>query len=76
MEPSIKFNPAQSNTAKTAFIIEKVHRCADCPIRKLAIKRPQSIFAKLHAWHKSWWPAWTSHQARTCAYADQAGIKA
>ena len=50
METTIKFNPNPGNIAKSAFIIEKVHRCADCPIRKMAIKQPQSIFARLHRW--------------------------
>jgi hypothetical protein len=76
MEKKIRLNPDFRNIAMSAFLIEKVHRCADCPIRKLAMKRPRSIFAKLHAWHKTWWPAWKSHQARTCAYAERAGIKA
>ena len=76
MENKSQFNHDLGNITMSALLIEKVHRCADCPIRKLAIKRPHSIFAKLHAWHKSWWPAWKSHQARTCAYADRAGIKA
>lgn len=76
MKNTIQSTPEFGNIARSAIIIEKVHRCADCPIRKLAIKRPKSIFAKLHAWHKTWWPAWKSHQARTCPYADQARIKA
>ncbi|MBE0687049.1 MAG: hypothetical protein IH585_13750 [Anaerolineaceae bacterium] len=75
MENRIKFYPDLGNIAKSAYLIEKVHNCADCPIRKLAIKQPKSIFAKLHAWHKIWWPAWKSHQVRTCAYANQAGTE-
>jgi hypothetical protein len=74
METTIKFNPDLGKIAMSAFIIEKVHRCADCPIRQQAIKRPHSIFARLHAWHTTWWPAWKAHQARTCVYA--AGLKA
>lgn len=53
----------------SAFLIEKVHRCADCPVRQVAIKHPKSIFARLHIWHKSWWPGWKAHQARACALA-------
>jgi hypothetical protein len=74
METTIKVNPDLGNLAMSAFIIEKVHRCADCPIRKLAIKQPRSIFARLHMWHKTWWPGWKAHEARTCAYAT--GLKA
>jgi hypothetical protein len=76
MENTRHMNPDPGNMEWSAFLIEKVHRCADCPIRKLAVKQPQSIFAKLHAWHKTWWPAGKSHQARTCAYAGRVGIKA
>ena len=54
METTIKFNPDLGNIAMSAFLIEKVHRCADCPIRKLGMKRPHSMFARLHAWHTTW----------------------
>jgi hypothetical protein len=76
MENTGKFNPNLESIAKSAYLIEKVHRCADCPIRKMAIKLPQSIFARIHMWHKTWWPAWKAHQARTCAYAAGAGAHA
>ncbi len=62
-----QFNPALGTIARSAYVIEKVHNCAECPIRKLAIKQPHSIFARLHAWHRTWWPAWKVHQARVCA---------
>ena len=76
MENTRQFNPDLGSIAMSAFLIEKVHRCADCPIRKMAIKHPQSIFGKIHAWHKTWWPAWKAHQARTCAFAAKAGTQA
>jgi hypothetical protein len=76
MQNTTQTNPDLATIAKSAFLIEKVHRCADCPIRKMAMKRPHSIFARLHTWHTTWWPGWKAHQARTCAYADRAGIKA
>jgi len=69
MENKRQFNPDLGTLARSALFIDKVHRCTDCPIRKLAIKRPQSIFARLHTWHKNWWPGWKAHQARTCAFA-------
>jgi hypothetical protein len=68
MENTQQNNPNPATISKTAFVIEKVHRCADCPIRRLAIKRPHSIFARLHTWHKTWWPGWKAHQARGCAF--------
>jgi len=72
METTREFNPDLGTIAWSGLLIEKVHNCADCPIRKLAIKQPKSIFARLHMWHKTWWPGWKAHQARTCAYAARA----
>jgi hypothetical protein len=76
MENTAKFETNSRNTPWSVVIIEKVHRCADCPIRKMAVKLPQSIFARIHMWHKTWWPAWKAHQDRTCAYAARAGAHA
>jgi hypothetical protein len=73
MENKRQFNPDLGNNSMSAFI-DKIHPCADCPIRKMAIKQPRSIFARLHMWHKTWWPGWKAHEARKCAYA--AGLKA
>jgi hypothetical protein len=67
METTVRFNPDLGNIAWSAYLIEKVHRCADCPIRQMAIKHPHSIFSRLHRWHKAWWPGWKAHEARTCA---------
>ena len=72
MENTQRFSTNLVTIPKSAFFIEKVHRCADCPIRRLAIKHPKSIFARLHIWHKTWWPGWKAHQASACAFADAA----
>jgi hypothetical protein len=40
----------------------KAHRCSDCAIRRRAAGRPQSVPARIHRWHKSWWPGWKIHQ--------------
>ncbi len=40
----------------------KLHKCADCPIRCNAVKKPKSIFARIHRWHKNWWPGWKIYQ--------------
>lgn len=37
--------------------------CANCPIRRAGIAKPQSIFARIHRWHSQWWPGWKSYQA-------------
>ena len=76
MENSTKFNSDFSNIPMSACIIEKIHNCADCPIRKMAMKRPRSIFARLHAWHATWWPGWKAHQARARAINAGARIQA
>jgi hypothetical protein len=66
MENAGQFN---QSLGKSALLIEKVHSCKNCPIRQMAIKQTNSIFAKIHAWHKTWWPGWKVHQARTCFFA-------
>jgi hypothetical protein len=76
METTRQFNPELGTIEWSAILIDKVHRCADCPIRQMAIKQPKSIFARIHMWHKTWWPGWRAHQARTCAYAASAGAHA
>ncbi len=72
MENIRKLNPDLEAISRSAFLIDKVHSCTDCPIRQLAIKRPQSVFARIHIWHKTWWPGWKAHQARACAYNARA----
>jgi hypothetical protein len=69
MENAISINPNLATIPKSAHLIEKVHRCADCPIRQLAIKQPHSVFARLHIWHKTWWPGWKAYRSRVCAHA-------
>jgi hypothetical protein len=69
MEKTGQINLETGTFSRSAIIIEKLHRCADCPIRKQAMRHPKSILAKLHSWHKNWWPGWKAHQARVCAFA-------
>ena len=61
-----KLNTNLETIAWNALLIDKVHSCADCPIRLKAIAEPQSVFARIHNWHKTWWPGWKAQQARTC----------
>jgi hypothetical protein len=75
MENTRQFNPNPVIIPRSAFFIEKVHRCADCPIRRMASKRPHSVFARIHNWHRTWWPGWKSHQARTCAFTVRPGTQ-
>jgi hypothetical protein len=71
MDNTQQLNPDLGTIAWSAFFIEKVHRCADCPIRRLGTKHPQSVFARIHSWHKTWWPGWMAHQAKTCAFYNK-----
>ena len=41
----------------------KLHPCASCSIRCKAIAKPHSLFARIHRWHKTWWPGWKIYQA-------------
>jgi hypothetical protein len=74
MENTMRFNPNQVTIPRSAYFIEKVHRCADCPIRQMAVKQPNSAFARIHSWHKTWWPGWKAHQARACAFAQERSL--
>ena len=48
------------------------HQCADCPIRRQAVAKPQSIFAQIHRWHSGWCAGWKAYQAHLHA-ASQPG---
>lgn len=43
--------------------VQKKHHCADCPIRRRAVVRPQSLFARIHRWHSARNAAWKAYQA-------------
>ena len=44
-------------------------QCANCPIRRQAQRKPQSIFARIHRWHSGWCPGWKAYQAQLHAGA-------
>jgi hypothetical protein len=71
MEKISQIKPDQEMIDWSVLFIEKIHRCADCPIRNAAIKKPKSIFARLHIWHSTWWPGWQAHQARACVLSTR-----
>ena len=75
MENSKQINLEPATISRSAAIIDKMHSCTDCPIRKLAMKQPQSLFAKMHNWHRTWWPGWKAHLARTCPFTAKASMQ-
>ncbi len=75
MENTREFNPDPGTIERSALLIDRVHSCTDCPIRRLAIERPHSVFGRMHAWHKTWWPGWRVHRARVCAMTARAGTR-
>jgi hypothetical protein len=76
MECTRQANRDSEMISRTASLIEKVHSCEDCPIRRLASGRPESVFGRMHAWHKTWWPGWKAHRARMCALTAGARTRA
>ena len=55
----------KSKSRKQAIVelIFKLHPCATCPIRCRAVAKLNSLFARIHRWHKTWWPGWKIYQA-------------
>jgi hypothetical protein len=41
---------------------EEKPRCEDCPFRKKAEAKPQSLLGRLWYWHIKWCPGWTAYQ--------------
>ncbi len=37
-------------------------RCADCPIRRRAEAKRQTLLARLWRWHITWCPGWKAYQ--------------
>ena len=36
--------------------------CEDCPIRKRAEEKPNTLLARLWRWHTTWCPGWKAYQ--------------
>jgi hypothetical protein len=49
--------------------VMNLHKCETCSIRRRATAKPDSVFARFHRWHMTWWPGWKIHQARLRAPA-------
>ena len=49
--------------------IMKLHKCDHCAIRCRAAGRPDSVYARIHRWHMTWWPGWKIYQAELRARA-------
>lgn len=37
-------------------------RCADCPMRLRADRKPDSLITKIWRWHTTWCPGWKAYQ--------------
>ena len=55
--------------------ILELHRCADCPVRCYAAKKPHSLLARLHRWHMTWWPGWKIYQAERHTRGANAAVR-
>lgn len=42
---------------------EKNFNCENCPLRRRAEAKPNSIIARLWRWHTGWCPGWKAYQA-------------
>ena len=56
--------------------IMSLHRCEDCPIRCRAVKKPASIFGRIHRWHRTWWPGYKIYQREQQTRAAKAAARA
>jgi hypothetical protein len=45
-------------------------KCEDCPMRKRAEEKPNSLLSKIWRWHTGWCPGWKEYQK---ALAEQGG---
>ena len=43
--------------------VMKLHKCENCSIRCRGAAKPGSVAARIHRWHKNWWPGWKIYQA-------------
>jgi Cdc6-like AAA superfamily ATPase len=41
----------------------KLHKCETCAIRCRAMAKPDSVYARIHRWHMTWWPGWQIYKA-------------
>jgi len=41
---------------------ESKSSCENCPIRRRAEARPNSLMARLWRWHTNWCPGWKAYQ--------------
>jgi hypothetical protein len=48
----------------------RTSRCAQCPIRRRAEARPESLLARLWRWHTTWCPGWKAYQEEVHARAQ------
>ena len=45
--------------------------CQNCPIRKRAEEKPNSLLAKIWRWHTRWCPGWKAYQAELARRSER-----
>ena len=53
-------------------IVMNLHKCSNCSIRCRAMAEPDSVFARIHRWHMTWWPGWKQYQSELGARTAEA----
>lgn len=48
----------------------ETYRCARCPFRSHAERKPATLFARLWRWHTRWCPGWKSYQRSLAEHAE------
>jgi hypothetical protein len=70
-------SPKESGNAGHGVLgsVMKVHRCSDCVLRRRADAKPHSFLARIHHWHRTWWPGWKIYQAELRAHCAGTAMK-
>ena len=45
-------------------------KCANCPLRQKAEKKPNSLMGRFWNWHTTWCPGWKAYQEYLAAEQD------
>ena len=48
-------------------------KCATCPMRLRAEKKPKSLISKIWRWHTKWCPGWKAYQRELTKQSAESG---